>query len=147
MCDGLVLVLARLQVTRVTSPAPCPAPQSPHHHPCPVLPVKQWAARASTQHMPPLPAPLPSPRRFSFGRPDLDLLRAFCAGKFGWQRDKADELLLPVVKAFDERQSQLTMDQFLTFRQRFAKIKSKRLQKVGGVGGRAGGWVGGKWGG
>jgi hypothetical protein len=39
-------------------------------------------------------------------------------------------LLLPLL------QSQQTLDSFLTMRQRFAKIKSKRLQKVGG-------WVGG----
>lgn len=43
---------------------------------------------------------------------------------------KADELLLPVLKVFDERQSQLTMDSFLHFSQRFAKIRSSRLQKA-----------------
>jgi len=35
-----------------------------------------------------------------------------------------------VLKAYEKRQSQLTMDQFLSFNQRFAKIKSKRLQKA-----------------
>jgi DNA excision repair protein ERCC-5 len=39
-----------------------------------------------------------------------------------------DELLLPVLAAYDERQTQLRIDQFLSFNQRFAKIKSKRLQ-------------------
>ncbi len=42
--------------------------------------------------------------------------------------DKVDELLLPVLAAYDQRQTQLRIDQFLSFNQRFAKIKSKRLQ-------------------
>ena len=36
----------------------------------------------------------------------------------------------PLLQACDQRQSQLTMDQFLGFNQRFAKIRSKRLQKA-----------------
>jgi hypothetical protein len=35
---------------------------------------------------------------------------------------------VPVLKAHDERQGQARLDHFLTFSQRFAKIKSKRLQ-------------------
>ena len=35
---------------------------------------------------------------------------------------------MPVLKAHDERQGQARLDHFLTFSQRFAKIKSKRLQ-------------------
>lgn len=31
------------------------------------------------------------------------------------------------LQAYDEKQTQATMDSFLTYRQRFAKIKSKRL--------------------
>lgn len=34
------------------------------------------------------------------------------------------------MQAYDEKQTQATMDSFLTYRQRFAKIKSKRLQKA-----------------
>lgn len=36
--------------------------------------------------------------KFTYGRPDLQLLRRFCQDKFGWQQDRADELLLPVLK-------------------------------------------------
>ncbi|KAK9830500.1 hypothetical protein WJX72_012105 [[Myrmecia] bisecta] len=76
--------------------------------------------------------------RFTYGRPDIELLRKFCFDKFGWTRDKADQLLLPVLKAYDERQTQMTMDSFLSFSQRFAKIKSRRLQKaVAGISGSA----------
>lgn len=42
------------------------------------------------------------------------------------------------MQAYDQRQSQLTMDSFLSFSQRFAKIKSRRLQKaVAGITGTA----------
>lgn len=34
------------------------------------------------------------------------------------------------VQAYDERQNQMTMDSYLSFSQRFAKFKSKRLQKA-----------------
>ena len=36
--------------------------------------------------------------KFTYGRPDLQLLRRFCLDKFGWQQDRADELLVPVLK-------------------------------------------------
>ena len=54
----------------------------------------------------------------------------YCRDKFGWAPNKVDELLSPVLKAYEQRSSQLTMDQFLSFNQRFAKIRSKRLQKA-----------------
>jgi len=36
----------------------------------------------------------------------------------------------PVVKAFDERQTQMRVDQFFSYNQRFAKIRSQRLQQA-----------------
>ena len=36
--------------------------------------------------------------KFTYGRPDLQLLRQFCLDKFGWPQGKADELLVPVLK-------------------------------------------------
>ena len=38
--------------------------------------------------------------------------------------------MLPVLRAYDQREAQLRIDSFLQFRQRFAKIKSRRLQKA-----------------
>ncbi|KAK9861414.1 hypothetical protein WJX84_011927 [Apatococcus fuscideae] len=67
---------------------------------------------------------------FFFGRPDLQLLQRFCSDRFGWGQAEVDKLLLPVLKAYDERQNQMTMDGYLSFSQRFAKFKSKRLQKA-----------------
>ena len=71
-----------------------------------------------------------SKERLVFARPDLDLLRRFCWDKLGWEPARADELLLPVLKTYDERQTQQTLDNFVAYRQRFAKIRSKRLQKA-----------------
>jgi DNA excision repair protein ERCC-5 len=51
-----------------------------------------------------------------------------CRDRFGWPSDKVDELLVPVLQAYDRKQTQLRIDQFLSFSQRFAKIKSKRMQ-------------------
>ena len=43
-----------------------------------------------------------------------------------------------VVQAYDDNQTQMTLDSFLSFSQRFAKIKSRRLQKaVAGITGTA----------
>ncbi|GLI68761.1 hypothetical protein VaNZ11_013252, partial [Volvox africanus] len=79
----------------------------------------------------------PNKTRFSFGRPDIQLLRQFCSDKFGWTSDKVDELLVPVLKEYDNRQAQLRMEQFLSFSTRFAKIRSKRLQNaVAGIRGQ-----------
>ncbi len=34
------------------------------------------------------------------------------------------------MQAYDDNQTQMTLDSFLSFSQRFAKIKSRRLQKA-----------------
>uniref|UniRef100_A0A1D1ZZQ1 DNA repair protein UVH3 n=1 Tax=Auxenochlorella protothecoides TaxID=3075 RepID=A0A1D1ZZQ1_AUXPR len=75
--------------------------------------------------------------RFLFGRPDLALLRSLCTARLEWTPVQADELLLPVLKAWDEREHQQTLEPFLAFRKRFAKIQSKRLQHaVRGIAGK-----------
>ncbi|GBG67011.1 hypothetical protein CBR_g74695 [Chara braunii] len=71
-----------------------------------------------------------STEEFAWGRPDVDKLRAFCWEKFGWNKEKADEVLLPVMKAVDSRQTQLRIDSFFSFNERFAKFRSKRIHKA-----------------
>lgn len=68
--------------------------------------------------------------KFQFARPDADLLRHFCYEHLGWGHSRVDELLVPVLQNYDERQRQQTLDSFLSYRQRFAKIRSKRLQNA-----------------
>ncbi|XP_047089753.1 DNA repair protein UVH3-like [Lolium rigidum] len=71
-----------------------------------------------------------STERFSWGRPDLSLLRKLCWERFGWHKEKADELLLPVLKEYNKHETQLRMEAFYSFNERFAKIRSKRVQKA-----------------
>eukprot|EP01026_Neomeris_dumetosa_P031168 TRINITY_DN2474_c1_g1_i12.p1 TRINITY_DN2474_c1_g1~~TRINITY_DN2474_c1_g1_i12.p1 ORF type:complete len:512 (-),score=97.12 TRINITY_DN2474_c1_g1_i12:423-1958(-) len=75
--------------------------------------------------------------KFTFGRPQDDLIKNWCKEKFGWDEERSCEQLDEALKAYAEQQVQLTMDQFLQFRERFAKIRSTRLQSaVAGITGR-----------
>ena len=62
-------------------------------------------------------------------------LRAFCARAFGWRDDRTDAVLGPALRGVGGGGGggplqQATMHQFLTSRQRFAKIRSTRLAKA-----------------
>ncbi|KAG8384799.1 hypothetical protein BUALT_Bualt04G0156000 [Buddleja alternifolia] len=67
---------------------------------------------------------------FGWGKPDLFVLRKLCWEKFGWGTSKADELLLPVLKEYNKHETQLRLEAFYTFNERFAKIRSKRIKKA-----------------
>ncbi|XVE67972.1 hypothetical protein DITRI_Ditri09bG0030800 [Diplodiscus trichospermus] len=67
---------------------------------------------------------------FTLGRPDLFVLRKLCWEKFGWGSQKSDELLLPVLREYEKRETQLRLEAFYTFNERFAKIRSKRIKKA-----------------
>lgn len=62
------------------------------------------------------PAACPSCPRFTFARPDLELLRDFCASRLGMEPGQVQELLAPVVASWEARQAQQTLDQYLQFR-------------------------------
>ncbi|KAI4350729.1 hypothetical protein L6164_005155 [Bauhinia variegata] len=67
---------------------------------------------------------------FTWGKPDHLVLRKLCWEKFGWTSQKADELLLPVLKEYNKHETQLRLEAFYTFNERFAKIRSKRIKKA-----------------
>ncbi|XP_007031407.2 PREDICTED: DNA repair protein UVH3 [Theobroma cacao] len=67
---------------------------------------------------------------FTWGRPDLFVLRKLCWDKFGWGSQKSDDLLLPVLREYEKRETQLRLEAFYTFNERFAKIRSKRIKKA-----------------
>ncbi|XP_042009529.1 DNA repair protein UVH3 isoform X1 [Salvia splendens] len=67
---------------------------------------------------------------FAWGKPDLFVLRKLCLEKFGWGASKADELLLPVLNEYSKHETQLRLEAFYTFNERFAKIRSKRIEKA-----------------
>ncbi|KAK9826114.1 hypothetical protein WJX81_004563 [Elliptochloris bilobata] len=68
--------------------------------------------------------------RFTMGRPDVPALEKFCRDKFGWPAEHVRQDLEPVLKAFEARESQATMDTFL-YRQRFAKINTCAQRATG----------------
>ncbi|XP_078514096.1 DNA excision repair protein ERCC-5 [Lissotriton helveticus] len=68
---------------------------------------------------------------FSWGRPDLEQIREFCANAFGWYRSKTDDILLPVLKQLNAQQTQLRIDSFFRMEQREKQaIKSQRLRRA-----------------
>ncbi|CAA0828495.1 DNA repair protein UVH3 [Striga hermonthica] len=71
-----------------------------------------------------------STEALAWGKPDLFVLRKLCWEKFGWGTSKADELLLPVLNEYNKRETQLRLEAFYTFNERFAKIRSKRIKKA-----------------
>ncbi|GFN74040.1 endonuclease-reverse transcriptase [Plakobranchus ocellatus] len=70
--------------------------------------------------------------KFSWAAPDLDLLREFCKFKFGWAKEKSDQTLVPMFKAWSKTQSQGRISSYFgaeAFVQT-SKIKSDRLRKA-----------------
>ncbi|KAF3628664.1 DNA repair protein UVH3 [Capsicum annuum] len=67
---------------------------------------------------------------FAWGKPDVSVLRKVCWEKFSWSSQKADELLVPVLKEYNKHETQLRMEAFYSFSERFAKIRSKRIKKA-----------------
>ncbi|XP_043806922.1 DNA repair protein UVH3 isoform X3 [Manihot esculenta] len=67
---------------------------------------------------------------FTWGKPDHQVLGRLCWEKFGWGIQKSDELLLPVLKEYNKHETQLRLEAFYTFNERFAKIRSKRIKKA-----------------
>lgn len=75
------------------------------------------------------PTVLDSNEPFSWGMPDLDLLRNYAAQKMKWSKEKIDGLLVPIIKKLNQKQSQLRIDQFIKVRSNANKLfyTSKRL--------------------
>ncbi|KAG8073932.1 hypothetical protein GUJ93_ZPchr0006g42684 [Zizania palustris] len=67
---------------------------------------------------------------FTWGRPDSILLRKLCWERFGWSKEKSDELFIPVLREYNKHETQLRMEAFYSFNERFAKIRSKRIKKA-----------------
>jgi DNA excision repair protein ERCC-5 len=53
-----------------------------------------------------------STEAFSWAVPNFVEIRDFAQEKFGWTRQKVDELIKPVIKRFDERVTQAKIDRF-----------------------------------
>ncbi|XP_015788132.1 DNA repair protein complementing XP-G cells homolog [Tetranychus urticae] len=75
------------------------------------------------------PIVMESGEKFSWGMPDLDLLRRFAGEKMRWSREKIDSTLTPIIKNLNQKQNQLRIDQFIKLRTNNNKVvySSKRL--------------------
>ncbi|CAH9090713.1 unnamed protein product [Cuscuta europaea] len=71
-----------------------------------------------------------SKESFSWGKPDVSVLRKLCWEKFGWTIQKTDELITPVLKEYNKHETQLRLEAFYAFNERFAKIRSTRIKKA-----------------
>ncbi|XP_070687345.1 DNA excision repair protein ERCC-5 homolog [Pempheris klunzingeri] len=77
------------------------------------------------------PAVDQSDSSFSWGRPQLDMLKEFCLSRFGWSSQKTDETLQPVIKQLNTQQTQLRIDSFFRLEQQEKQaIRSQRLRRA-----------------
>lgn len=76
-----------------------------------------------------------SPEKFSWARPDLDLLRQYAQDKFGWSQGKVDDILLPVLKKLNEVQRQMRIDNYfkVSLKKDATAFPSKRVAKALGM--------------
>ncbi|XP_029310575.1 DNA repair protein complementing XP-G cells homolog isoform X2 [Cottoperca gobio] len=68
---------------------------------------------------------------FSWGRPQLDMIKEFCLSRFGWSTRRTEETLQPVIKQLNTQQTQLRIDSFFRMEQREKQaIRSQRLRRA-----------------
>ncbi|XP_070787257.1 DNA excision repair protein ERCC-5 homolog [Enoplosus armatus] len=68
---------------------------------------------------------------FSWGRPQLDMIKEFCLSRFGWSSRKTEETLQPVIKHLNTQQTQLRIDSFFRMEQHEKQaIRSQRLRRA-----------------
>ena len=63
-----------------------------------------------------------SSEKFTWGVPALDLLRHYCRRKFGWREAKCDEVLLPIIKRLNTRNTQTHLDKYFKKRIELKKV-------------------------
>ncbi|KAM6942813.1 DNA excision repair protein ERCC-5 homolog [Xenentodon cancila] len=77
------------------------------------------------------PAVDQSDSSFSWGRPQVDMIKEFCLSRFGWNSRKTEETLQPVMKQLNSHQTQLRIDSFFHLDQQEKQaIRSQRLRRA-----------------
>uniref|UniRef100_A0A3B5KU53 Excision repair cross-complementation group 5 n=1 Tax=Xiphophorus couchianus TaxID=32473 RepID=A0A3B5KU53_9TELE len=83
------------------------------------------------------PAVDPSQASFSWGRPQLDMIKEYpfvsaaVLHRFGWSSRKTEETLQPVIKQLNNQQTQLRIDSFFRLEQQEKQaIRSQRLRRA-----------------
>ncbi|KAM9409863.1 DNA excision repair protein ERCC-5 homolog isoform 2-T3 [Pholidichthys leucotaenia] len=68
---------------------------------------------------------------FSWGRPQIDMIKEFCLSRFGWNSQRTEETLQPVIKQLNAQQTQLRIDSFFRMEQQERQaIRSQRLRRA-----------------
>ena len=70
---------------------------------------------------------------FTWGTPDIEGLRQFCANSIGWDNEETDRVVKPVLKILESVSTQTRIESyFMKYDDNitFAKVKSKRLKAV-----------------
>ncbi|XP_061742908.1 DNA excision repair protein ERCC-5 isoform X2 [Nerophis ophidion] len=68
---------------------------------------------------------------FSWGRPQLDMIKDFCQARFGWSAQRTSETLQPVIKQLNTQQTQLRIDSFFRMEQQEKQaVRSQRLRRA-----------------
>ncbi|XP_028332061.1 DNA repair protein complementing XP-G cells homolog [Gouania willdenowi] len=68
---------------------------------------------------------------FSWGRPQLDMIKEFCLSRFGWSSRRTEETLQPVIKQLNMQQTQMRIDSFFRMEQHEKQaIRSQRLRRA-----------------
>ncbi|XP_051918412.1 DNA excision repair protein ERCC-5 homolog [Hippocampus zosterae] len=77
------------------------------------------------------PAVDESDASFSWGRPQLEMIKEFCQSRFGWPSRKTTETLQPVIKQLNTQQTQTRIDAFFRMEQQEKQaIRSQRLRRA-----------------
>ncbi|XP_028258643.1 DNA repair protein complementing XP-G cells homolog [Parambassis ranga] len=77
------------------------------------------------------PAVDESDSSFSWGRPQLEMIKEFCLSRFGWNSRRTEETLQPVIKQLNTQQTQLRIDSFFHMEQQEKQtIRSQRLRRA-----------------
>ncbi|XP_049573922.1 DNA excision repair protein ERCC-5 homolog [Syngnathus scovelli] len=77
------------------------------------------------------PAVDESDSSFSWGRPQVDMIKDFCQSRFGWAGRKTTETLQPVIKQLNTQQTQLRIDTFFRMEQQEKQaVRSQRLRRA-----------------
>lgn len=74
-----------------------------------------------------------SKTNFTWGNPDIDGLRQFCANTIGWDAEETDRVVQPVLKILQRGSKQTRIESyFMKYEDgiKFAEVKSKRLKAV-----------------
>lgn len=71
-----------------------------------------------------------SEAKFSWGELDITILRDYTKSKFGWSQNKFDEIIKPVIKRMQDRQTQRTLQDYFKRKVEFTSLDDQMSKRV-----------------